>query len=143
MLLKSSKITSLLISGLLLISSFGCKKAVDKVQENALNDIITNGRWVVTKFDVGTSPKLTDYDGYEFQFYDNGVVTAFKTGSSNVNGTWNSNVDNLTITSNFPGIGDPLKRFNGIWFITRTTEVTVQARKSEGSDEYSLALRKL
>jgi hypothetical protein len=143
MLFKSSKFPIFLAFGLILLASFACKKAVDQVQQNALYDIITNGRWKVTKFDVGTTPKQAEYEGYEFQFYSNGVVKAFKSGSPDVNGTWDSNIDNLTITSNFPGTTDPLKRFNGIWFITRTTEVTVQAVKSEGTEEYSLALRKL
>ena len=128
---------------LALSSFFSCKKAVDKIQENAIFDIITNGRWVVTKFDVGTTPSLADYNGYEFQFFRNGVVTAFRSGSPDVNGTWQGNPQNLSINSNFPGAGLPLDRFNGVWFITRTTENTVDAFKTVGTQEYKLALQRL
>ncbi len=123
-------------------AGFSCKKVVDDIQENAIIDIITNGRWTVSLFSVAGVSKTTEYNGFEFQFFSNGIVTAFKQSNPNVNGTWAANVNNVTITSEFPGQGEPLKRFNAVWFITRTTETTVQARASVGGEEYFLGLLK-
>lgn len=138
-----NRILGALLSVVLIVSiSSSCKKAVDNIQQNAIYDIITNGRWTVSRFEVAGVSKTSEYAGFEFQFFSNGVVTAFKNGSSNVNGNWNASVENLTITSEFPGQGDPLKRFNTVWFITRTTETTVQARASVAGEEYILGLLK-
>jgi len=124
------------------ITNYSCKKAVDNIQQNAIFDIITNGRWTVSRFDVAGASKTSEYSGFEFQFFSNGVVTAFKELNPNVNGTWNASVENLTITSEFPGQADPLRRFNTVWFITRTTETTVQARASVAGEEFVLGLLK-
>jgi hypothetical protein len=127
---------------LLINISTSCKKAVDNIQQNAIYEIITNGRWTVSRFDVAGVAKKNDYTGYEFQFFSNGVVTAFKESNSDINGNWSASIENLTITSEFPGQGDPLRRFNTVWFITRTTETTVQARASVAGEEYILGLLK-
>jgi hypothetical protein len=142
-MLKSGKIIAFILLAFVITTSYSCKKAVDKAQENAINDIITNGRWEVTKFDVASTPKLSEYNGYAFQFFSNGVVTATKSGSPDINGTWQSNISNITITSNFPVNVGPLQRFNGLWVITRFTETTVQATKSEGAEEFLLGLRRI
>ena len=141
--MKDSRILSLLLGAVFLLNiSPSCKKAVDNIQQNAIYDIITNGRWTVSRFEVAGVSKTSEYAGFEFQFFSNGVVTAIKDGSSNVNGNWSANIENITITSEFPGQGDPLKRFNTVWFITRTTETTVQARASVLGEEYILGLLK-
>jgi hypothetical protein len=141
--MNSNRILGLLLGVALAVAiPPSCKKAVDNIQQNAINDIITNGRWTVTRFEAAGVSKTAEYAGFEFQFFDNGVVTAFKDGSSNVNGKWSANIENITVTAEFPGQGDPLKRFNTIWFITRITETIVQARASVAGEEYILGLLK-
>lgn len=125
------------------VSSVSCKKAVDKAVKNAAYEIITNGRWSIVKFEIGTTSYLSEYAGFEFQFYKGGVVTAFLTGSPNVNGTWLGKEDILAIESNFPGADDPLKRLNGTWLITGATEVSVRGTQTIGSDVYTLWLKKM
>ncbi len=127
----------------LVVGLGSCKKAVDNAQENAAFEIITNGQWVVTKFDVGTEPKLSEYNGFVFQFFNTGVVKAMKSGNPDIDGNWSVRTDVAAINSNFPGQGDPLRRFNGTWLLTRTTETTVQAIKDEAGVTYTLGLRKL
>jgi hypothetical protein len=124
-------------------SLFSCKKAVDTVQQNVAFDIITNGQWIVTRFDVGTTPKSSEYADFVFQFFSNGVVTAKKAGNPDINGNWSVRTDVAAINSNFPGQEDPLRRFNGTWLLTRTTETTVQAIRDEAGQTLTLGLRKL
>ena len=132
-----------LVISLFSLGFSSCKKAVDNAQENAAFEIITNGQWQVTKFDVGTTPKLSEYSGFIFQFYNTGIVKAMKTGNPDIDGNWSVRTDVAAINSNFPGQGDPLKRFNGTWLLTKTTETTVQAIKDDAGVTYTLALKKL
>jgi hypothetical protein len=135
---------SMLLAILLLATTLsGCKKAVDKAVENAAYEIITNGRWSIIKMEKGTTSLLAEYASYEFQFYKGGVVTAYLTGSPNTNGTWLGKEDVLAIESNFPGVDNPLKRLNGTWLITGATEVSVKGTRTEGSDVYTLWLKKI
>jgi hypothetical protein len=127
----------------LTVATLSCKKAVDKAIENAAYEIITNGRWEIVKFEIGTTSLLTEYEPFEFQFYKSGVVTAYLPGSPNVNGTWLGKEDILAIESSFPGVNDPLKRLNGTWLITGVTEVSVRGTRTEGSDVYTLWLKKI
>lgn len=142
-MVKKFKLLALFSSLIFAIAICSCKKAVDKAQENAAYDIITNGKWAVIKFDSGSTSLLTEYAAYEFQFYKSGVVTAFLTGSPNVNGTWLGRQETLAIESNFPGAGNPLKRLNGTWQITGATEVSVKGTRTEGSEVYTLWLKKI
>lgn len=128
---------------MLSMASFSCQKAVVKAQENLLYDIITIGRWEVSKFEIGTTNIVDEYAGYAFQFTRSGVVTAIKTGDSNIEGTWLGNTETLSITSNFPVTINPLVRFNGVWLITKTTETTVLAYRVVGSETFYLGLKKM
>ncbi len=127
----------------IIISTLSCKKAVDKAVENAAYEIITNGKWEIVKFEIGNTSLLSEYEPFEFQFYKSGVVTAFFPGSPNINGTWLGKEETLAIESSFPGVDNPLKRLNGTWFITGVTEVTVRGTRTEGSDVYTLWLKKI
>ncbi len=135
----------LLLAAGLLAGLPSCKKAVDNIQMNAAYDIVTKGQWRVTKFEKGTTPVsiLPEYAGYVFQFYENGVVTAFKTGSTDVNGTWSARTETLSLTASFPGQDDPLQRFNGTWLITKITENTVEGINGENAEPYTVALQKI
>jgi hypothetical protein len=133
----------LLSAFMISIAYFSCQKAVVKAQENLLYDIITIGRWEVSKFEIGTNSILDEYAGYSFQFTRSGAVTAIKTGEANVEGTWAGNTETLSITSNFPVTTNPLVRFNGVWIITKTTETTVVAYRVVGNETFYLGLKKM
>lgn len=124
-------------------SQISCKKAVDKAEENAAYDIITNGRWQIVKFDSANTSLLPEYAAYEFQFFKSGVVTAYLSGGTGVNGSWLGRQETLAIESNFPGVGNPLKRLNGTWQITGATEVSVRGTRTEAFIEYTLWLKKI
>lgn len=142
--LDKKRFVSMLLTIFLLATTLsGCKKAVDKAVENAAYEIITNGKWGIIKFEIGTTSMLSEYASYEFQFYKGGMVTAFLPGSPNVNGSWLGKEDILAIESNFPGVDNPLKRLNGTWLITGATEVSVKGTRTDGSDVYTLWLKKI
>ncbi len=132
----------LIISCSLLSGLSSCKKAVDKIQENAIFEIITKGQWIVAKFEKGGSSILPEYTDYVFQFYKNGVVSAMKTGSPNVDGQWSVSTETLSISATFPGAADPIKRFNGTWLITKIEENLVEGVNAGGLEPFVVAFMK-
>jgi hypothetical protein len=138
-----NKLLTLGLSFFLIFVGFGCKKAVDNAQENALFDIITSNTWVVTKMEIGTTNYKTEFDPYQFQFSRNGVVAAKRTGINDVNGQWNLTLSNLSILINYSSAGLPLSRTDGLWFISGTTFTTVDATREEGGVTYKLSIKAL
>lgn len=128
---------------LFLLPFFACKKIVDQAQQNALYDLITNGRWELTRFNDAGTDRMAEYAGYQFQFYRNSTVSAFKTGQPEVSGKWTSNLQNLIFTADFASAGLPLSRFTTSWVITRSTLTTVEAISTDVGKDYQITLRKL
>ena len=125
----------------IIFSIFGCKKTVDNIKKNYVLDIMTNGRWYVEQFKEGPTEVTADFNGYEFQFYENGKVDGIKTAVT-TQGTWAADVDALTITSNFPSAGAPLSKLNAVWKLVDSYPDLVIAQTTVGSDLYYLKLRK-
>jgi hypothetical protein len=96
---------------------FSCKKYVQQQEQNALENVITNGVWVVTRYLVNGTDITPSFSGYVFQFQSNGTVTGTK-GTSSSSGTWSGDFNAKTITSDFSSAGDPLDRLNAVWKIT-------------------------
>lgn len=82
-----------------------------------LMDAITNGEWQVHRFLEESADITLQFYGYRFQFHEAGSVDAKFFGLVE-SGTWAGDVNNLTITSQFPSAGDPLKKLNGVWKLT-------------------------
>ncbi|MCU0375297.1 MAG: hypothetical protein MUF24_08320 [Chitinophagaceae bacterium] len=128
---------------LTLLPFFSCKKIVDQAQQNALYDLITNGRWELTRFNDAGTDRMAEYAGYQFQFFRNNTVSAYKTGQPDVSGNWTSNLQNLSFTADFSNAGLPLSRFTTGWVITRSTLTTVEAISTDIGKDYQITLRKL
>jgi len=128
---------------LALLPFFSCKKIVDQAQQNALYDLITNGRWELTRFNDAGTDRMAEYAGYQFQFFRNSTVSAFKTGQPEVSGKWTSNLQNLSFTADFSSAGLPLSRFTTGWIITRSTLTIVEAASTDIGKDYQITLRKL
>ena len=106
----------LLISVALLFS--GCKKIIEKAQEDAVIKKMTSGQWKVVSFiDEGTNV-TAEFSPYKFQFLENRTVQAIKNNAVEITGTWDANADNYTITSNFSTTANPLVRLNRTFQIT-------------------------
>lgn len=113
------------------------------MQQNALYDLITNGRWELIRFNDNSIDRITEYTDYQFQFFRNSTVSAFKTGQPEVNGTWTSNLQNLSFTADFTSVGLPLSRLTSSWIITRSTLTIVEAVSTDIGKAYEITLRKL
>lgn len=83
-----------------------------------LIDAITNGEWKVHQYLEGSIDITNQFYGYTFKFEELGTVQARYVGSPYADGTWVGDVNNYTITSNFPGISDPVNKLNGVWKLT-------------------------
>ena len=102
---------------LLTISFFSCKKAIENKQRDLLVEAITNGDWVVKQYFEGLTDITYQFNGYSFQFEEAGAVHANYFGIFD-HGTWTGDMNTYSITSQFGGVGDPLKKLNGTWKLT-------------------------
>ena len=135
---KRMVLTALLFLPLL----FSCKKTIEKKQQDLVMAAITSGRWYVSEYLAGTTNLTAEFEGYEFQFHDNGSVDGIK-GSSSTQGTWSADANNYTITSAFSGsAGLPLTRLNGIWKWTDSDWSYIKTYYVNGAETYYLSLRK-
>jgi hypothetical protein len=121
---------------------FSCKKLIQQQEENEVVQIMTSGVWFVQTYNQNDTSITSLFTGYSFQFYANGKVSAIKGGSTLATGTWVGNVSNLSINSNFPGASDPLDKLNSVWYITNTTDTSVYANATIGSNADYLTLYK-
>src|SRR5882757_4412390 len=104
-----------------------CKKYIQKQEQKAAENIITNGHWYVSGFVQNDSDITASFSGYLFKFDDNNTVTGTK-GSVSVGGTWSDNIVARTITANFPGAGLPLVNLNETWTIKDSYTDSVSAK---------------
>lgn len=120
--------------GLLFLLAFSlggiqCKKVKEDIARKFIIDAMTSGLWIVQVFTDNNEDITASFRGYEFQFKEDGKVYAIKTATAEqVTGTWEGNVDDLTIFSNFPGAGEPLLRLNDTWKIVNNTTKLVEAQ---------------
>ena len=131
----------IILAILFLPLAFSCKKAVEKKKIDLVITAMTTGRWYVQEYINGGTNVTAEFDGYEFQFYANGVVEGIKTSGTTA-GTWQGDADASTINSNFPGAPQPLSRLNGLWSITDNDWEYVHAKLTVGGVTNTLKLHK-
>lgn len=134
---KRLVLTALLFLPLL----FSCKKSINETKQDIILAAMTNGRWYVSEYLAGSTNVTSEFDGYEFQFHNNGSVDGIKS-SSTTTGTWSGDATNFTITSNFSGANLPLTRLNGTWKWTDSDWTYVYAYYTTGGETNYLKLRK-
>ena len=126
---------------IMMLAGFSCKKAIENKQRDIIIDAMTNGVWIVEQYMEGATDITASFAGYEFKFNTNETVTGTK-GAMVESGTWSGNATNYTITSQFPAAGDPLKKLNGVWKLTDSEWVYVEAEMTTTSGKNILHLRK-
>jgi hypothetical protein len=104
------------IAVICLLVAFSCKKAVEDQKRQAVMSFITNGHWKVQSYLVDTTSVSAQFDGYKFKFNDDGSVLG-DNGTASATGTWLGDVSDYSITSKFPGAGDPFQKLDGHWVI--------------------------
>lgn len=120
---------------------FSCKKSINEKKQDIVIAAMTSGRWYVAEYIAGSTNVTSEFDGYEFQFHNNGTVDGIK-GSSTKSGTWVGDADKFTITANFTGSGLPLSRLNGTWKWTDSDWTYVYSYYNDGTQTNYLKLRK-
>lgn len=118
-----------------------CKKAIEKKQVDIFITAMTNGSWYIESYNEGVADLSTVFVGYDFIFRENGSLLVAHSPDTTM-GTWVGNIDNYSITSDFPNAADPIKRLNGTWNITDGKKNYVEVRMLKGSDYNIIHLRK-
>lgn len=120
----------------------GCKKTIQKQEENAIVKAMTDGQWVVTNFTSDSSDITSDFTGYTFQYFSNYTVDAIKNGSIEKTGAWQGDINTMSIWANFSNATNPLLLFNGTWQITDNSWTYVKATMIVGTETRTLRLDK-
>ena len=136
-----AKILAFLLS-ITVFFSGSCKKLVEDQKRDLLLQAMTDGQWHIETFQEGSASITEQFDGYMFQFRANGTVAGIRNDVPEVDGTWVSDIQNLSIISNFPSATDPLKKLNATWRITDTKADYVAAETSGSEGKNILHLRK-
>ncbi len=121
----------------------GCKKAIEKIQEDMLVKAMTDGQWVITSFVQNGSDVTPDFTGYKFQYYSNKTVDAIKNGTVEKTGTWDGDASTATTWANFPNATTPLNLINGSWHIDNSSWTYVVATQTGAGITKTMRLDKL
>lgn len=124
------------------IALSSCKKTVEKIQKDALTQIITNGQWAVTKFTKGTTDITADFSNYKFQFKEDRTVDAINNGTVEKTGTWDGNASTRTIVSSFTNASTALMQLNGSWYVNDSGLTYVISTQDSNGETKTLRLDK-
>jgi hypothetical protein len=110
-------IVLLFIAGSIILGLPSCKKTVDRKIEDYVIALLTSGNWYLQLYTENGLNFTSDFEGYDFKFYENGKMDAIRE-TFVLSGTWSGNILNETFTSAFPASGFPLNRLNQTWKVT-------------------------
>lgn len=127
---------------LLVVLLAGCKKAVEKIQEDLVIKAMTDGQWKVTSFTQNGTNITADFSTYRFKYYSNKTVDAINSGIVEKTGTWDGNASTMTTSANFTSALYPLTLINGSWRIDNNSWTFVVATQSNGTDTKTMRLDK-
>ena len=120
----------------------GCRKTIEKKAQDAILKAMTDGQWVITSFTSNGTDITSDFSAYKFQYFDNYTVNAIKTGVVEKTGTWQGDVNTMSISANFPSALNPLLLLNGTWLVSDYSWTYVKATMTIGSEVRALRLDK-
>lgn len=98
--MKSIIRAAIVISIALTTTYSTCKKEDNNSlasQATALTQTAATGKWKVTYFFDNSTDHTSYFTGYEFTFNSGGTVSASKSGSPTITGTWSSGNDDSTV----------------------------------------------
>ena len=121
--------------------AYSCNKIIEEKKKDVVVEAMTDGRWFVKEYKAAGIFVTAEFNGYEFQFYEDGKVQAFK-NTTITNGVWTGDINALTITSNFSGAQPPVSRLNGVWKLIDNSWDYVKAYNTSGADTNFLELQK-
>jgi len=120
----------------------GCHKIIEQKAQDAIVKAMTEGQWEITNFTSNGTDMTANFSGYTFQYLENYTVNAIKNGTVEKTGTWQGDVNTMSISANFPNAVDPLLLLNGTWHITENSWTYVKATMTVGSEIRTLRLDK-
>lgn len=120
----------------------GCKKTIEKIQEDIIIKAMTDGQWVITNFKLNGTDITSDFSDYKFKYYSNKTVDAIKNGVVEKNGTWDGDASTMTTWANFISPPYPITLINGNWHIDRNSWTFVEATQTNGADTKIMRLDK-
>ena len=121
----------------------GCKKTIEKLQENAIVNAMTDGQWTITSFVTDGVDVTSEYSQYKFQFHSNRTVDAIFNGSLEKTGNWEGYAETMSISAQFPNTSNPLLRINGSWHIDNNSWTFVVASQQANGITSTMRLDKL
>jgi len=121
--------------------TYSCNKIIEEKKKDVVVDAMTDGRWYVKDYKAAGIFVTSEFNGYEFQFYEDGKVQAIL-NTSTTNGVWSGDINQLTITANFTAAQPPITRLNGAWKILDNSWTYVKAYNVSGVDTNFLELQK-
>lgn len=125
-----------------LLFAISCKKLVEDQKKKAVMSFITNGQWKVESYLIDTISITSEFEGYKFKFSEDGTVVG-NNGTFSASGTWVGEVSDYSITSDFPGAGDPVQKLNGHWILKDSGVTFVKAELKISSTTMHLHLIKI
>ncbi|MEI9810348.1 MAG: hypothetical protein WDO16_22120 [Bacteroidota bacterium] len=132
-----------LIPALCLLLFFsGCKKAIEKLKEDAIINAMVDGQWVVTSFVQNGTNITTDFTGINFSITATKPLMLSKNGTVEKTGTWDGDGSAMTTWANFTGVTAPLVLINGSWHIDDSSWTYVIATQTAGGETKVMRLDK-
>lgn len=134
---------TVLFSFVMLAIAPACKKQVEEAKEDLVMLAMTNGKWKISWFKEN-GVNISDFDNYEFQYYNNYTVDAtLLTTSATTRGNWGGDATSMTTSADFPlSAGNPLIKINGTWKILRNSWTYVEAEQTIGTNVKTMRLDK-
>ena len=85
----------------ILILLAGCKKAIQKKEEDLVVKAMTDGQWAITSFKQNGNNITADFASYKFKYYSNKTVDAINNGTVEKTGNWDGDAASMTTWANF------------------------------------------
>lgn len=126
---------------MLAVLTSSCQKLIDKKKEQMAMEFITSGDWYVEQYFEDSTNVTSEFLNYVFHFNDDYSVTG-TLASDSWKGSWQPDITNITITSQFPAAPAPLTRLNGTWKFKDSTREFVKAEMTTATGKNVLLLRK-
>jgi len=121
--------------------TYSCNKIIEEKKKDIVVEAMTDGRWYVKDYKAAGIFVTAEFNGYEFQFYEDGKVQAIL-NTTITNGVWTGDINQLTISANFAGAQQPVNRLNGVWKLIDNDWDYVKAYNTSGADTNFLELQK-
>lgn len=131
------------LSFILVLSLFGCKKTIENIQKNIVIDAMTTGQWKVVIYKEGSVERTAEFLNYAFQFYEANSVEAYYNGTLEKTGSWSANTEAKTITAYFTTTNTPLVLLNGTWKVVDNSWTFVEVTQDINGTLHLLRIEKI